>query len=91
MSMSSSCSSIGDVPEWLAGPEMEGRHPKFLSLLALIDGWVVVHIPPKNQLREPKKIPYAVPILVLGIPSWSSCEYSSTPSILSIEEDVVSP
>ena len=29
-----------------------------------------------------------VPILKPGTPSWSSCEYSSTPSILSIEEKV---
>ncbi|KAJ8421109.1 hypothetical protein Cgig2_009238 [Carnegiea gigantea] len=44
-----------------------------------------------DQFREPKKIPYAVPIYKLDIPLWSGCEYSSTPSILSIEGDVVYP
>ncbi|KAJ8420701.1 hypothetical protein Cgig2_012719 [Carnegiea gigantea] len=47
--------------------------------------------PPKNQFRELKKIPYTVPIFEPGIPSWSSCEYSSTPSILNIEEEVSYP
>jgi len=52
---------------------------------------VVAHISPKNQFREPKKIPYAVPIYEPDTPSWSSCEYSFTPSILSIKEEVVYP
>ncbi|KAJ8439000.1 hypothetical protein Cgig2_012996 [Carnegiea gigantea] len=86
--MSSSCSSSGKVPERSAGPQVEGLHPQFPSHLTLIDGRVVVHIPPKNQSREPKKIPYVVPIFEPRTPSWSSCEYSSTPSILNIEKDV---
>ena len=52
---------------------------------------MVACIPPKNQVREPKKIPYVVPIYELGMPPCSSCEYSSTPSILGIEEEVVHP
>ena len=68
---------------------MEGRHTQFPSLLALIDGWVVANVPRTNQFRESKKIPYAVPIYELGIPLWSGCEYSSSPSILSIKGDVV--
>jgi len=68
---------------------MEGRHPQFPSLPALIDGWVVACIPLKNQLREPKKISHAVLIYEPDTPLWSSCEYSSSPSILSIEEEVV--
>jgi len=52
---------------------------------------VVAHVPLKNQFRESKKIPYAVLISEPDTPSWSSCEYSSTPSILSIEEEVSCP
>jgi len=70
---------------------MVGHHPQVPSLSALIDGRVVVHIPPKNQFKEPKKIPYAVPIFGPSTPSWSSCEYSSTPNILGIEEEVSYP
>jgi len=70
---------------------VEGRHSQFLSLLALIDGRVVAQIPPKNHFREPKKSPYVVLIFELGTPSSSSCEYSSTRRICSIEEDVVYP
>ncbi|KAJ8424845.1 hypothetical protein Cgig2_030072 [Carnegiea gigantea] len=81
--------ALMDVPEGLVGPQMVGRHPQFPSLPALIDGEMVAHILPKNQFRKPKKIPYTVPIFKPGTPSWSSCEYSSTPSILNIEEDVV--
>ncbi|KAJ8438700.1 hypothetical protein Cgig2_011883 [Carnegiea gigantea] len=43
------------------------------------------------QFRKPKKIPYAVLIFEPSTPSWSSCEYSSTPSILSIEKEVSYP
>jgi len=50
---------------------------------------VVTHIPLKNQFREPKKIPYAMLIYKPGTPSWPSCEYSSSTSILSSEEEVV--
>ena len=67
---------------------MVGHHPQVPSLLALIDDWVVAHIPLKNQFREPKKIPYAVPIFEPSTPLWYSYEYSSTPSILSIKEEV---
>ena len=70
---------------------MEGHHPQFLNLPTLIDGRVVACVPPKNQFREPKKIPYIVPVYEPGTPSWSTYEYSSTPSILSIEEDVIYP
>jgi len=68
---------------------MEGLHPQFPSLPTLINGRVVKHVPSKNQFRESKTIPYVMPIYELGTPSWSSCEYSSTPSILSIEEEVI--
>ena len=40
---------------------------------------------------EYKKISYVMPIYEFGPPFWSSCEYSSTPSILRIEEEVVYP
>jgi len=49
---------------------------------------VAVHIPLKNQFREPKRIPHAVSIFEPSNPLWSSCEYSFIPSILSIEEEV---
>jgi len=91
MNMSSSYSPSGNVPERSAGPQMEGRHPQFPSLPVVINGWVVAHVPPKSQFKEPKKIPYAVPIYELSTPSWSSYEYSSTPSILSIAGEVVYP
>ncbi|KAJ8430101.1 hypothetical protein Cgig2_007165 [Carnegiea gigantea] len=41
--------------------------------------------------REHKKILCTVPIYELSTPSWSSYEYSSTPRILNVEEDVVYP
>ncbi|KAJ8422577.1 hypothetical protein Cgig2_027658 [Carnegiea gigantea] len=91
VSMSSCCSSSGNVPRRSASPQMEGCHPQFPSLPTLIDGRVVAHIPPNNQFREPKKIPYDVLIYKPDTPSWSSYEYSFTPNILSIEEDVVYP
>ncbi|KAJ8427306.1 hypothetical protein Cgig2_032955 [Carnegiea gigantea] len=37
-------SSSGDVPEGSAGPQMEGRHPQFPSLLAIINGRVVAGV-----------------------------------------------
>jgi len=80
-----------DTPEVPLNPPCVGRHPQFPNLSVFIDGGVVVHVPPKNQFMEPKKILYAVPIFAPGTPSWSSCEYSSTPSILSIEEEVSYP
>ncbi|KAJ8423713.1 hypothetical protein Cgig2_016464 [Carnegiea gigantea] len=83
--------SNGSVPKRLIDPQTEGHRPQFPSLLALIDGRVVAHVPSKNQFKEPKKILYAVLIHEPGTPSWSSYEYSSTPSILSIKEDVVYP
>ncbi|KAJ8433523.1 hypothetical protein Cgig2_006670 [Carnegiea gigantea] len=89
--MSSSCSSSGDIPEGLAGPQVEGWNLQFSNLLALIDGWVVAGIPRKNKYRERKKIPYAVPLFEPGTSSWSSCEYSSTPSILSPKVEVTYP
>jgi len=70
---------------------VEGRHPQFPSLLALIDGRVVTHVPQKNQFREPKKILYVVPLCEPDTPSWSSCGDSSIPSTLTIEEEVVYP
>ncbi|KAJ8421004.1 hypothetical protein Cgig2_021763 [Carnegiea gigantea] len=79
---------IGNVPEEQVGPQRMGHHPQCPSLLVLIDGWVVACIPPKNQFREPKKIPYVVSISEPGTSSWSNCKSCSTPSILSIEEDV---
>jgi len=89
--ISSSSSSSGIVPERLAGPPMEGRRPQFPSLPTIINGRVVACVPPKNQFRETKKIPYAMLIYESGTPSWFSCEYSSTPSVLSVEEEVVYP
>jgi len=86
--MASSYSSSGDIPQGLAGPQMEGYHPQFPSLLAFIDGQGVMTAPQKNQCREPKKIPYQVPHFELGTPSWSSCEYSSTPSVISADVEV---
>ena len=86
--MSSSCSSSGDIPAGLSDPQVEGQHPQFSSLLAFINGRVVADVPRKNKCRELKKILYAVPLFEPGTPSWSSCEYSSTPSILSPEVDV---
>ena len=82
--MPSSCPSSENLPERSASPQMEGRHPQVPSLLAFIDHCVVAHIPPKNQFSEPKKIPYALPIYESGIPSWSSCEYSSTLASLAL-------
>jgi len=70
---------------------MEGRYPQFPSLPAFIDDRAVVGVPRKNQCREPKKIPYAVPLFELGTPSWSSFEYSSTPSVLSPDVEVSYP
>jgi len=55
---------------------------------AFIDGRLIEGVPLKNRFREPKKIPYAVLIFEPDTPSWSSYEYSSTPSILSIEQEV---
>ena len=48
-------------------------------------------IPRKNKYRELKRIPYIVPPFEQGTPSWSSCEYSSTPSVLSPEVEVTYP
>ncbi|KAJ8442187.1 hypothetical protein Cgig2_005127 [Carnegiea gigantea] len=90
-SMSSSCSSSGDVLEGQAGPQVEGRHPQFSNLPTLIDGRVLAEVPRKNKYKEPKKIPYVVPIFEPGTPSWSSYEYSSTPSNLSPEVEVTYP
>ncbi|KAJ8442138.1 hypothetical protein Cgig2_011328 [Carnegiea gigantea] len=45
----------------------------------------------RSSHREPKKIPYVVLIHEPDTPSWCSCEYSSTPSILSIEKEVICP
>lgn len=87
----SSISSNGAADETLTGPLMAGRHPQFSRLPAYIDGRMVAHVPPKNQFREPKKILYGVSVVEPGAPSWSSCEYSSTPSILSIETEVSYP
>ena len=89
--MSSSCSSSGDVPEGLAGPQVEGHHPQFPCLPACIDGQVVAGVPHKNQCREPKKTPYVVPLFEPSTPSWSCCKYSSTPSVLSSEVEVTYP
>ncbi|KAJ8423646.1 hypothetical protein Cgig2_006677 [Carnegiea gigantea] len=86
--MPSSYLSSGDVPEGFAGPQVEALHPQFPSLLAFIDGQVVANIPRRNKCREPKRIPYTVPRFEQGIPSWSNYEYSSTPSILSLEVEV---
>ncbi|KAJ8419343.1 hypothetical protein Cgig2_003520 [Carnegiea gigantea] len=83
--MSSSSPSSGDVREGQVGPQVKGRHPQFSNILAYIDALVVAGIPQKDKYRELKKIPYAIPLFESGIPSWSSCEYSSTPSILSPE------
>ncbi|KAJ8449495.1 hypothetical protein Cgig2_002292 [Carnegiea gigantea] len=77
-----------DVPEGLTGPQVEGWHPQFSNLLASIDGRVVAGVPRKNKYREPKKIPHVVPLFEPGTPLWSSCEYSSTPSIPSPEVEV---
>ncbi|KAJ8420465.1 hypothetical protein Cgig2_031988 [Carnegiea gigantea] len=89
--MSSSYSSNGDVQGSRAGPQVEGRHPQFPNLLALVDGRVVAEVLRQNKCREPKNIPYAIPIFEPGSPSWSSCEYSSTPSILNPEAEVTYP
>ncbi|KAJ8424705.1 hypothetical protein Cgig2_025454 [Carnegiea gigantea] len=89
LTMSLSCSSGGKIPERSADRQTEGCHPQFPSLPALIDGRLVAYIPPKNQFRELKKIPYVVPLYEPGTPSWFSCEYSSTPSVLSIEQDII--
>lgn len=89
--MLSSYSSIETIPNRSASPREEGRHPQFPNFPAKIDGQVVANSPRKNQFWEPKRIPYAVPIYEPRMPSWSSCEYSSTPTILSIEEEVVYP
>ncbi|KAJ8432914.1 hypothetical protein Cgig2_004588 [Carnegiea gigantea] len=40
---------------------------------------------------EPKKIPDVVPLFEPGTPSWSHCEYSSSPSVLSPEVEVTYP
>ncbi|KAJ8444860.1 hypothetical protein Cgig2_029791 [Carnegiea gigantea] len=77
------------IPVEFIDPRMEGHHPQFPSLPALIAGRVITYIPPKNQFREPKKITYAIPIHHPDMPSWSSCEHCSTPGILSIKEEVV--
>ncbi|KAJ8428264.1 hypothetical protein Cgig2_000326 [Carnegiea gigantea] len=66
--MSSSCSSSEDVPKGLAGLQVESCHPQFPSLPAFIDGRVVMGIPPKNQCKEPKRIPYEVPFLTPALP-----------------------
>ncbi|KAJ8428571.1 LOW QUALITY PROTEIN: hypothetical protein Cgig2_021629 [Carnegiea gigantea] len=89
--MSLSCSSSGDVREGQAGPQVEDQHPQFYNLPALIDGRVVAGVPQKNKCREPKKIPYVVLLFEPSTPSWSSYEYSSTPSILNPEVEVTYP
>ncbi|KAJ8433087.1 hypothetical protein Cgig2_014135 [Carnegiea gigantea] len=66
--MSSSCSSSGDVRGGEAGPQVEGRHPQFPNLPALIDGRVVAEVARQNKCREPKKIPYGIPIFEPGTP-----------------------
>ncbi|KAJ8424906.1 hypothetical protein Cgig2_007631 [Carnegiea gigantea] len=81
----------GDVPEGIAGPQVEGRHPQFSKHPAFIDSRMVAGVPRKNKYREPKKIPYVLPLFESGTPSWSSCEYSSTPIILSPEVEVTYP
>jgi len=89
--MSSTSSSSETVPERSANPCNDGFHPQFPTLLAKIDGRLVVSFPLKNLFREPKNIPYIIPIYESGTPSWSCCEYFSTLSILSIKEEVVYP
>jgi len=56
----------------------------------LMVGWLRAFLP-KKQFRKPKKIPYPVLIFEPDTPSWSSCEYSSTPNIWSIEQEVSYP
>ena len=87
----SSHSSSGDASEEHVGPLIEGRHPQLPNTPAFIDGRAMAGFPRKNKPREPKKVPYAVPIFEPGTPSWSSCEHSSTPSILSPEVTVTYP
>ncbi|KAJ8431148.1 hypothetical protein Cgig2_026745 [Carnegiea gigantea] len=72
-------------------PQVESRYPQFPSLPAFIDGRAVAGVPRRNQCRDPKKIPYAVPLFEPGTPSWSSCKYSSTPNVLSPEVEVSYP
>ncbi|KAJ8444805.1 hypothetical protein Cgig2_014994 [Carnegiea gigantea] len=86
--MSSSCSSSGHIPEGLVGLQVAGHHPHLPSLPTFINSRVVAGIPLKNQCRQPKKIPYAVSLFDPDTPSWSSCEYSIAPSILSPEVEV---
>jgi len=52
--MASSDSSSEIVPEGLASPLEEGRHPQFYNLLAKIDDRAVAFPSPKNQFRESK-------------------------------------
>ncbi|KAJ8443341.1 hypothetical protein Cgig2_015822 [Carnegiea gigantea] len=89
--MSSSCSSSGDIPKGLTGPQVEGRHPQFSNLPAFIDGRVVVGVPRKNKYREPKKLRYAAPLFKLGTPSWSNCEHSFIPRVLRTNVEVTYP
>ncbi|KAJ8432886.1 hypothetical protein Cgig2_017615 [Carnegiea gigantea] len=46
-----------DVPEGLAGPQVEGPYLQFLSLLAFIDGRKVVGIPQRINVGNPKRFP----------------------------------
>ncbi|KAJ8432368.1 hypothetical protein Cgig2_021902 [Carnegiea gigantea] len=81
----------GDFHEGQVGPQVEGWHPQFYNLPALIDVRVVAGVPQKNKCRESKKIPYTVALFEPGTPSRSSCKYSSTPSILSPEVEGTYP
>ncbi|KAJ8420759.1 hypothetical protein Cgig2_030935 [Carnegiea gigantea] len=85
-------SGLSDAPPGrsrrVGRPSNGGCHRQFPSLPTLIDVRVVAGIPQKNRCREPKNVPYAVPLFEPGTPSWSSCAYSSTPSILSPEVEV---
>jgi len=89
--MLSSCSTSGDFPKGLAGPQVEGYHPQFPSLPTFINSRVIAGVPRKNQCREPKKDSLCGASFEPGTPSWSSYEYFSTPNVLSPEVEVTYP
>jgi len=66
--MSSYCSLSGDVLEEWADLIWRATIPCPLASQPLIDGRVVAGITPKNQFREPKRIPYAVLIFEPALP-----------------------
>jgi len=70
---------------------MEGHHLIYPNLLAKIGGQEVVFLIKKNKCREPKTIPYALHVYEKTDRSWPTCEWSFTPSIMSIDEDVIYP